>query len=50
MIKGKRIIGAILVGDITEVEALVSLIKKGTDISRYERKIESDNIDFRKIM
>lgn len=50
IVKGDRIVGAILVGDVREAEAIQTLIKKGLDISDYKKEIEENTINFREIV
>ncbi|MEM2122164.1 MAG: FAD-dependent oxidoreductase [Candidatus Bathyarchaeia archaeon] len=46
---GNHLVGAILVGDMREAEAIRNLIRGKVDLSSYKRSIRDDTIDFREI-
>jgi NAD(P)H-nitrite reductase large subunit len=50
VVQDNLIVGAIIVGDVKEVDALQSLIKRGVDITGYLQKIETGDIDFRTLI
>lgn len=50
VVKGNRIVGAILVGDVRETEAIQTLIKRRVDVSDHKKEIEENTVDFKKII
>jgi NAD(P)H-nitrite reductase large subunit len=49
VIKGNRLVGAILVGDVREAGAIQTLIRGRADISSSKRRIMEDTMDFREV-